>query len=418
MLGGLALRIGMTFRVSREDSFAGWDGHEYYAYAQSLLHGQWDNYVRISRIIRPPFYPIFLTPFAAISSSVWPIQIFQCVLGVLLCFILAKIASQWRNQRTGEVALVLGLLNPFLIYYCSFVLTETLFMTLLWLALLCLLLFSQNDNHSSRKLLILAAVLLGLACLTRPALQPFLVVALLWIGWVSLRRSNALTAFSHAAIFTVAVSILILPFMIRNWRVHGDFSIAPYGTRLVHAMGNSPDYLRIYRSTTKETYYQAQDELHRKITLEVPPEVLYREANDLSQNHPTDWWILQAYKFKHFWTPWLNPLIFPRSQVLLSAFAATPLFLLALCELYRRCRRFDRFLLLLLGLIATGYIVGGLLFHVQVRYRIPFVDISFLLLTASFVGHLSFELKQEMTNRFMLARKVSPASEGVSLGEF
>ena len=46
----------------------------------------------------------------------------------------------------------------------------------------------------------------------------------------------------------------------------------------------------------------------------------------------------------------------------------------------------DAFLVLLLGLVAVGYLVAGFLFHVQVRYRIPYVDVTFMLLTASFLG--------------------------------
>lgn len=406
MLIGLALRIGMTLRVSGEDAFAGWDGHEYYAYAQSMLHGQWDNYARISRVIRPPFYPIFLTPFAALTSRIWPIQIAQCILGVVLCFILANVALRWRNQRAGNAALVLALVNPFLIYYCSFILTETVFMSLLWSGMLCLLLLSKSAGPSQSKLLIIGGVVIALACLTRPTLQPFLVVAALWIGWSSFRQTNALRALAQMAIFTMIVSAVILPVMIRNWRVRGDFSLSPYGTRLIHAMGNSPDYLRVYRSTTKEEYYRAQDEMARKASLEVPPAVLIGEAEALRTSHPRDWWILQLYKFKHFWTPWLNPLIFSRAQVALSAVAATPLFVWALLELGRQRRRLDRFLILLLGLIGTGYLVAGFLFHVQVRYRVPFVDVSFLVLSASLLGRYNFAaLKQRLRLYFTAKEK-------------
>lgn len=406
MLIGLALRIGMTLRVSGEDAFAGWDGHEYYAYAQSILHGQWDNYARISQVIRPPFYPIFLTPFAALTSRIWPIQIAQCILGVILCFVLANIALRWRNQRAGNAALVLALVNPFLIYYCSFVLTETVFMSLLWSGMLCLLLLCEPGAQNQSKLLIIAGVILALACLTRPTLQPFLIVAALSIGWFSFKQTNLMKALARMAIFTMIVSAMILPFMIRNWRVRGDFSLSPYGTRLIHAMGNSPDYLRVFRSTTRQEYYRAQDEMARKASVDESPDVLIREAEDLRTHHSRDWWILQLYKFKHFWTPWLNPLIFSPAQVVLSAVAATPLFLLALVELWWQRRRLDRFVILLLGVIGTGYLVAGFLFHVQVRYRVPFVDVSFLLLSASLLGRFDFAaLKQRLRAYFTAKEK-------------
>ena len=47
-------------------------------------------------------------------------------------------------------------------------------------------------------------------------------------------------------------------------------------------------------------------------------------------------------------------------------------------ELVRRSWQRDSFIILLLGVIAVGYVVGGLLFQVQVRYRIPYVDVAFI----------------------------------------
>jgi hypothetical protein len=66
----------------------------------------------------------------------------------------------------------------------------------------------------------------------------------------------------------------------------------------------------------------------------------------------------------------------------------TPLFLLGAVELLRRLTTRDPFLLLLVGLIAVGYLVAGFLFHVQVRYRFPYVDVTLMILTASLLGQL------------------------------
>jgi hypothetical protein len=96
------------------------------------------------------------------------------------------------------------------------------------------------------------------------------------------------------------------------------------------------------------------------------------EARSFRANHPADWWELQRHKLIHFWTPWLNPLIFLKSQVLASIMALAPLFLLAAFELGRRRRQLDEFLWLLLGLVGIGWLVGGLLFHV--RFVIAFLS--------------------------------------------
>jgi 4-amino-4-deoxy-L-arabinose transferase-like glycosyltransferase len=393
-LVGLLLRLGFCLLVNKETAIGEGDGKEFFGYAQSLLALQGDNYPRFFTSIRPPFYPIFLMPFVAVNDQiVWHIQLAQSLIGCFQAFVLAKIAGRWCGQRAGNWAFVLALLHPFLIYYCAYVLTETLFIALLWSGIACLQRLDEPPLKNPGRWLILGGIALGLACLTRPTLQPFLVVAVFWLGWRMWRIGGWTTALKRMAYFTGVVSLLLLPFMIRNLRVHGDFSLAPGGGPAMYAMSNSPDYLRMYEAKTKEEYYEVFGRLviHYSVKGETPVEVYLEEARDFRQNHSADWWRLQWYKFKHFWTPWLNPLIFPRSLYLLSLVATTPLFLLAAIELWRRRRKMsDPFLVLLLGLVAVGYIVGGFLFHVQVRYRIPFIDVAFLLLTASFLGHFSF----------------------------
>jgi 4-amino-4-deoxy-L-arabinose transferase-like glycosyltransferase len=385
---GLLIRLTFCFLTDKESSFGGWDGKEYYAYGQSLLALRWDHYPRYFNSIRPPFYPLFLTPFLAINDQVvWHIQVAQSLLGVFQAIILAKIAGRWAGRRAGNWALVIALFHPFLIYYSAFVLTETVFTTLLWLGIACLERLNE-PSENQKTWLTGSAITLALACLTRPALQPFLVVAALWLGWRTWRFTSLTTALKRVAYFTTIVSVLLLPWMIGNLRAHGEFTLAPGATRSSYALSNSPEYLRMYEAQTKQEYYETFERLVARFSVEskTRPEVALAEAQDFRRNHTGDWWRLQLYKFKHFWTPWLNPLIFSRGNFLLSVATITPLFVLAAVELLRRRSTRDPFLVLLLGLVAVGYLVGGLLFHVQIRYRFPFVDVSFIVLTASLLG--------------------------------
>jgi len=387
---GLALRVALCLTVDRESAFYGWDGKEYHGYAQSLLAGHGDDYPRYFNNVRPPLYPIFLIPFVAISTKIiWHIQLAQSLLGILQAVILAKIAGRWAGQKAGDWAFVIVLLHPFLIYNAPFVMTETLFITLLWGGVLCLQYLM--DGERPMKWLTASGLLLALGCLTRPTLQLFLPVAALWIGWLAWKQSNWLAALKRMVLFTTLVSVVLLPFLFRNVRLYGEFTLAPRAAQLVYAQSNSIDYLRAYEAKTKSEYYEAQNRYHARLSVNsnVTPEQWMNEVRDFQKNHRAEWWRLQWYKFRHFWTPWVNPLIFPRSQFLLSLFAVTPLFIGALVELLRR-RKLDAFLVLLLGVVVVGYLVGGFLFHVAVRYRIPFVDVAFIVLTASFLGQLDF----------------------------
>lgn len=394
LIAGLLIRIAFCLVTDKEASFGGWDGKEYYAYGQSLLALKWDHYPRYFNSIRPPFYPIFLMPFLALDSQrVGHIQLAQVALGVLQAVILAKIAGRWAGQRAGNWAFILVLFHPVLIYYPAFIITETVFITLLWLGIACLQRLDDPQAAGRSRWLTCGALALGLAALTRPALQPFLVVAVLWVGWRIWRMSNLVTALKRMASFTVVVSALLLPWMIGNLWAHGEFTLSPGAAQSMYAFSNSPEYLRMYEAKTKEDYYENFQQLVARFSVEsgTPPEMWMDEARDFRRDQSADWWRLQWHKFKHFWTPWLNPLIFSRSIYLLSLFTITPLFLMAAAELFRRRASIDAFLILLLGLVAVGYLVGGLLFHTQVRYRFPFVDLTFMVLTASLLGHLTLE---------------------------
>jgi len=413
LIAGFAIRVTYCLTVDKESSFAGWDGKEYYAYGQSLLALRWDHYPRYFNDIRPPFYPIFLAPFLALNNhAVWHIQIFQCGLGVLQAIILAKIAGRWIGQRAGNIAFVTALFHPFLIYYCGFVLTETLFILLLWFGILCLQRFDAPAERSRDRWLICAALSLALACLTRPTLQLFLPVAALWIGWRVLSTSGWFTAVKITAVFTIIVSALLLPWMLGNLWAHGELTLAPGSAPVNYAFSNSQAYLRMYEATSKEEYYQHFGQMVETLSVASgkPPASLITEARDFRQNHPDDWWRLQWYKFKHFWTPWLNPLIFSRANVLISVVAITPLFLLGAAEVIPRVRKPDALFVLLLGLIAVGYLVAGFLFHVQVRYRFPYVDVTLMLMTASFVSRLSLSRAREWKLMHIIRPETSSAT--------
>ena len=390
---GLIIRIAFAFSVDKESSFGGWDGKEYHAYSQSLLAGKWDDYPRFFNNTRPPFYPVFLIPFVAISGqSVRHIQFVQAVLGILLVILLAKTAGRWAGESAGDWAFVIAIFHPFLIYQSAFVLTETLFLFLLWLGMAALQRWHDYLQKNSGVWLVCAAVAFALACLTRPTLQLFLVVSVLWIGWRVWARHGWGAAFKRMALFTAVVSGLLLPWMIANFVRHHELSLAPGGFQTAYAFSNSPGYLRMYEAKTKEEYYQNFEPLVGRLSVEkgLPPETWMAEARHFRQKHPADWLKLQAYKLKHFWTPWLNPVIFSRANVLISLVTITPLFILGIAELFRRLKARDPFLLLLIGLIGVGYVVGGFLFHVQVRYRFPYVDVTFIVLSASLLAAVPF----------------------------
>src|SRR5438477_10683975 len=84
---GLLIGIAYCLTVSKESSFAGWDGKVYFAYAPSLLSLRWVAYSRYFNLIRSPFYPIFLLLFVVFNDQVvWCIHLAQSLIGVSEAF--------------------------------------------------------------------------------------------------------------------------------------------------------------------------------------------------------------------------------------------------------------------------------------------------------------------------------------------
>ncbi|MBI4327203.1 MAG: hypothetical protein HY674_18360 [Chloroflexi bacterium] len=389
LIAGLILRAAFSAIIARSDPFGGWDGREYHAFARSLLALAGDDYPRFFNFVRAPGYPLILMPFVMLNPiQVWHIQLAQSLLGVFFAFLLGKVAARWAGAPTGDWAFCLAIFHPFLIYYCGFVLTETVFMTLLWLGVAGLQRLAGERAGDAVRWLSWSAMALGLACLVRPALQPFLIVAVSWLAIQAWRKRGWRAAWRHGFYFTAVVSALLLPWLAGNVWAHGRFTLGPGYGEAVYLQSNSMDFIRMYEAKTKDDYYRAftRSVYHLSVTNGTPRETWLEDARAFRRQHAAEWRRMQWYKFTHFWRPWLNSLIFPRWQVLLSMLVTTPAFVLAGVELWRRRGSLDSFLKLLLSLIATGYLVGGVLFVASVRYRIPLVDVSFVLLSASWLS--------------------------------
>lgn len=386
---GLLLRLACGVYVLRNDPFGGWDGKEYYAYAGNLMHGLGDQYEpRIMNFVRAPFFAIFLIPFRALSDALWPIVAAQAFLGCFLCLVLARTASNWAGRRAGDICFLLSVFNPFLIYPCGFVLSECLFMTLAWLGMACLLRLANPAEKDPLRWVTWAGVWWALAGLTRGALLGFLPAAALWLGAVTWSRVGFRSAFVRMALMTATSSAILLPWMIGSYITAGEFTIAPRQAAMIAAISNSPEFLKSYRAQTKEEYYSLQMAAIDRMAK--PPAHLQlehwkSELRKFRDGQRPLWLRLQAYKAVHFWTPWLNPLYTPGSQVLLSVLWNVPIFLVGLWGFIRGPR--DSFSWLLILLCLVTFLVHFWL-QVAVRYRYPTVDIALMLFTSRVASQL------------------------------
>jgi 4-amino-4-deoxy-L-arabinose transferase-like glycosyltransferase len=180
-------------------------------------------------LLRPPIYPYFL---ASIRTLFGPhngtITFFQLILSGSICWMLFHMGRCMGRERAGLVAAWLYALSPNVTLWSLTIMSETLFSFLIAIALFLWIKYLQS---SKALWLVWVGLALGLATLIRPiglyliSLWALLVLVYFWRAF-DLQRAAGLTM-----LFLLAGSVTILPWAIRNWRVHHQFTISNVTTK-------------------------------------------------------------------------------------------------------------------------------------------------------------------------------------------
>ncbi len=154
------------------------------------------------------------------------------VFNVLLCYTIAR----FRLERIGAfvAALAYGLCHLPL-FFESKILATTVGIT--FFLIFCIL-FLLWMNHNKTSILILSAILFSMAILCRPPflfIFPFLLVLFVWRC-----RKDIKTGWHQAAIFAVVVLLGLLPVMLINGIIGGDFVPISANSGVTLYMGNNP----------------------------------------------------------------------------------------------------------------------------------------------------------------------------------
>ena len=213
LLIGLVLRVGWAMVQPNSDQTIDRlpDQREYLSLAQNLLgHGSLyfvdPRFNQAVYAYRMPGYPLFL---AICHGSVRIARLAQCLIDVstlLAVFLIGRRLSD--SPRVGLFAAGLMAVNPFYIYFCGLILTETLFAASIIWAIWSLV---------NRRWLMATAFLVTATCL-RPTGLPFLPV-LVMVG--SLNPQTPLSyrlwdALRRCTIATFIVLMCLYPWARRN----------------------------------------------------------------------------------------------------------------------------------------------------------------------------------------------------------
>ena len=191
-------------------SYQGWARHENVVY---------DSIPKYPGAYQPPGYTVFIAFFLWLGEGrVMAVKLAQVLLGALSAALVYLIGRTWLSERAARWAAVLFALYPNLIAFTHCVWTETLF---IFLQLLGFGLLLTRRRTPGRWRFVAAGVFLAAAVLTRSITLFFLPLFAGWFLWV--HWTDRRTAGRRLALCFGVVAVLLLPWVVRNTRLHGGF---------------------------------------------------------------------------------------------------------------------------------------------------------------------------------------------------
>jgi len=237
----------------------------------------------------PVGYPAFLgLLFALFGSSLFVAKLANVFLYLGILWLAYTIAKRLLgSELTARMTLLVLALYPNHIAYSSLLAGESLFLFLLLLAVALLLIAPTSRLW----LFVASGVIFGLACLVKP--QAILIPALIFGASLSttFKRQCLRRHVARFVILYLALGLVILPWIIRNYRVFDDFVLISNNGGINLLVGNNP------YATGAYGYHQEMAAMLSHVRGERDRDVAARAmAVDYMVNHP--WETLERWPKK------------------------------------------------------------------------------------------------------------------------
>ena len=207
---------------------------------------------------RTPIFPSFIAAIYFISGiNPWAVMLIHIILSVVNVWILFLLARILFNSTVALIAALFMAIEPYQIYYCTTLQTETLF---LFFFLISVYTMINCIYNRSWKMLVLSALAMGLATLTRPISMYIPFIFLIWLFLAAHLTRN--TKIYFGAVYGILFLISTLPWAYRNYEHYGYFKIS-------NLSGN----LLLWMSSAMES----------ETTGEPIPDIFTRKYNDFSE---------------------------------------------------------------------------------------------------------------------------------------
>lgn len=273
---------------------------------------------------------------------------------VWLCWALAR--ALFGTRAAAVLAALIAAFYPFLVFYAVVGLTETLFTFLLLAAFYSLY----------RARMLLASIFFVLSILTRPSVELFAPVVILWTALV-VHRAGVLAALRNLAVYGLVYTLLMAPWWLHNYERYGTFVRLNLASGHVLYSGNNPANETgggiMGVDFDQGAFAGISDPIARDRALQQAALAYIRE-------NPERFLDLAWLKFQRFWrvTPFA-PEYRDNALAIVAALSFVPVLILALVTVAIRWRQFWT-LSPILGWIAYLTLVHMVTIG-SIRYRFP-----------------------------------------------
>lgn len=269
----------------------------YLELAKNLLSGQGLVYYEPRfnenvRAMRLPGYPLFL---AACGASPTIARCAQAVIDTLSVLGVYLLARRWLSEWPSLPAAMWVAANPFLIYFCGLILTETLFTAMLVWGMVLL---------AHRREFVTGGIVLALSVLVRPSAMLLPLALGIAATFANRQRDAAYQSrrwpLPVGTTMLLLTGLVLLPWAYRNRVVLGQWLWTSTNDGLTAYDGFNPDATGASDQSFVERMpwlkYPAMDELQRS-------RYLSERAGQFIRQHPRRSTELAAIKIARTWSP-------------------------------------------------------------------------------------------------------------------
>lgn len=222
------------------------DAHAYDRMAFNIVKGNGFSYEASPPyrpvIVRTPVYPFFLAGIYAIFGQAYNIvRVVQALLDSVTCFLVYIITllcfkNKENYKQLALLTFILAAFCPFTAFFVSMLYSETL---TAFLFTLSVFLFLWAITKNKRQYYFLSGIIIALAFLCRPAIfmYPFILIIVMFL--INIRKISKLVL-KHMFIYLVAISLVWLPWVYRNYMIFDRFIPLATGSGVFLWMGTYP----------------------------------------------------------------------------------------------------------------------------------------------------------------------------------